>query len=138
MNSTVPEKQPEVAIVGERARVRGSFKSEGTLIVEGEFDGSIQCPRLVVLEGGRVDGFVEVRDAEIWGMIGGFARVFRMVCRRTARVVGCVMVQSAALEPGVVLEGAIVFEKPEGDGDEKEESREREPRFFEEESPSGN
>lgn len=136
MSLTVPESSLEVAIVGGHAKVRGSFRSDGTLIVEGEFNGSIQCPRLVVMEGGEVRGFVEVENAEVWGTVDGFARAGKMVCRRTARVLGCVMVRSAALEPGVVLEGAIVFAKPEGDEDEEKEGSEREPRFLEEE-PSG-
>lgn len=137
MSSTVPENVPEVAIVGAHAKIRGSFASNGTLIVEGVFSGSIQCPRLVVMEKGEVTGFVQVDNAEVWGTVGGFTRAGKMVCRKTARLVGCVMVQSVALEPGMVLEGAIVFARPEGDEDEGKEGRERESRFLEEEPPGG-
>ncbi|MCX7730979.1 MAG: polymer-forming cytoskeletal protein [Candidatus Caldatribacterium sp.] len=138
MSSTVPENTPEVAIVGEWARIRGSFTSNGTLIVEGILNGSVRCPRLVVMEKGEVTGFIQVGDAEVWGTVGGFARAGKMVCRRTARLLGCVMVQSVALEPGVVVEGTIVFTKPEGDDDEGKEGRERESRLLEEEPSSGN
>lgn len=138
MNSTVPEgSTPEVAIVGGHARVQGSFISGGTLIVEGEFSGSVQCPHLVIMERGKVEGFVEVQDAEVWGVVGGFAKAGKMVCRRTSRVVGCVMVRSVALEPGMILEGTIIFERPEENEREREESRERESRFLKEESPGG-
>lgn len=136
MNSTALENVPDVAIVGEHAKVQGSFSSGGTLIVEGVFSGSIRCPHLVVMERGEVTGFVEVHNAEVWGTVGGFTKAQKMVCRRTSRVLGCMMVRSVALEPGMVLQGSIVFVKPEGDDDEGKESREREPRVLEEE-PSG-
>lgn len=138
MSSTVPENVLEVAIVGEHAKVRGSFRSGGTLIVEGEFDGLIQCPHLVVMKGGEVSGFVEAEDVEVWGTVEGFAKAGKMVCRKTARVLGCVMVRSAALEPGMVLEGAIVFARSEGDEDERKEGCERESGFLEEEPSGGN
>ncbi|MEN3202339.1 MAG: polymer-forming cytoskeletal protein [Atribacterota bacterium] len=136
MSSTVLENTPEVAIVGEHAKVRGSFVSNGTLIVEGVFNGSIQCPRLIVMERGEVAGLVQADDVEVWGTVEGFTRAGKIVCRKTARVLGCVMVQSAALEPGVVLEGAIVFVKSEGDENEGEKGRECESGFLKEE-PSG-
>lgn len=138
MSLTAPENTSEVAIVGEHAKVQGSFVSNGTLIVEGVFNGSIRCPRLVVMERGEVAGLVQVDDAEVWGTVGGFTRAGKIICRRTARVLGCVMVQSAALEPGMVLEGAIVFVKSEGDENEGEKGRECEPGFLKEEPSGGN
>lgn len=132
MSSTVNSNK--VAIIGGHSRVRGDFTSTGTLIVLGEFNGFVQCSHLVVMEAGRVEGFIEVQNVEVWGKVDGFARVGKMVCRRTSHLSGCVMARSIALEPGMTLEGAIVFERIGDEEDEGKESGERKPGVVEAES----
>ncbi|MGQ9623446.1 MAG: bactofilin family protein [Candidatus Caldatribacteriaceae bacterium] len=132
MSSTVNNSR--VAIIGGHSKARGDFTSAGTLIVLGEFNGFVQCSHLMVMEGGKVEGFIEVQSVEVWGRVGGFARVEKMVCRGTSCLSGCVMAKSIALEPGVVLEGAIVFERIGDEEDEGKESGERKPGVVEAES----
>ena len=59
---------------------------------------------------------------EVWGEVNGFSRVKKVICRKTSRIGGCIMGGGIALEPGVVIEGALAFEKAEDVENEGKES----------------
>ena len=121
MSSTRNEEQ-ELAIVGGQSKIRGSFQGGNFLIVEGEFAGSIQCQELVITRRGKIEAWVEVENMEVWGEVNGFSRVKKVICRKTSRIGGCIMGGGIALEPGVVIEGALAFEKAEDVENEGKES----------------
>jgi len=135
MNST-NHNQEEVAVIGSNARANGRLEAQGLLIVEGEFVGSIRCPHLLVTRGGKVSGSVEAQELEVWGDISGFLRVQKMICRKASRIGGCVLVRSIALEPGVLVEGFLTFQKIEDERNEGKESGEHQSGFLKEE-PQG-
>ncbi|MGQ9473633.1 MAG: bactofilin family protein [Candidatus Caldatribacteriaceae bacterium] len=133
MNST-NRSQEEVAVIGNHAKVNGRLESQGLLIVEGEFVGSIHCSHLLVTKDGKVNGSIEVGELEVWGNVNGFLKVQKMVCRKTSRIEGCILVKSIALEPGTLLEGFLTFQRIEDGQNERKESGEHQSRFLKEES----
>ena len=121
MSSTKNEEQ-QLAIVGGQSKISGSFQGGDFLIVEGEFTGLIQCRELVVTRKGKIEAWVEVENMEVWGEVNGFSRVKKVICRKTSRIGSCIMGGGIALEPGVVIEGALAFEKAEDVENEGKES----------------
>jgi len=121
----MPRDDLEIAVVGESAKLKGQLETPNLLIIEGEFSGSIRCPYLVVTRGGRVNGWVEVEEVEVWGNISGFVKVRRMVCRNASRIGGCILVRSVALEPGALVEGFLTFQRSEEERDERKTGSER-------------
>lgn len=132
--SSTNHNQEEVAVIGSNARANGQLETPGLLIVEGEFVGSIRCPQLLITKGGRVAGSVEVQELEVWGDVSGFLKVQRMICRKASRIGGCVLVKNIALEPGVLMEGFLTFQRIEDERDERKESGEHQPGFLPKES----
>ena len=56
--------------------IEGNLKCEGTLVIEGNFFGTIEgCEKLVVGENGTVDGNMDVKNALVFGQIDGIVRV---------------------------------------------------------------
>ena len=56
--------------------IEGNLKCEGTLVIEGDFFGTVQgCHKLVIGENGTVNGTVDVTNAMVFGGVNGEVQV---------------------------------------------------------------
>lgn len=94
-------------LIGVGSSVRGTLMVQGTLRIEGEFEGDIlNCERLEVGEHGLMRADVEVKEAVVYGRIVGNIRALGTVELKTgSRLEGDVGALSVVMEPGVYFSG---------------------------------
>lgn len=99
-------------------RFVGDVRGEGTLMCEGEIEGTIEVDGLVqILPGGKVRGCVRASEAEIAGTVeGDVATRGRLKLQATCRVEGDVVTPNLVVEPGAILQGQVnaATERAEG------------------------
>jgi len=108
-----------VAFLGNQSQIEGTIQAEGILLVQGKWEGEINCHQLVVTREGRVEGKIFCQLLEIWGAVEGFSRATKTVIQPSARFRGCLMAEGISIAPGAILEGAIIFphlDEEEDDG----------------------
>jgi cytoskeletal protein CcmA (bactofilin family) len=94
-------------MIGVGSSVRGTLMVQGTLRIEGEFEGDIlNCARLEVGEHGLMRADVEVKEAVIYGRIIGNIRALGTVeLKAGSRLEGDVAALSVVMEQGVYFSG---------------------------------
>jgi cytoskeletal protein CcmA (bactofilin family) len=85
--------------------IQGDLKSAGDLQVEGIVIGDIEAGRLVIAEGGKVNGNVAAQNVRICGALNGAVRSAMVTLTATARVLGDVHHELLSIETGGQLEG---------------------------------
>lgn len=106
-----PEEQAPNTIIGVGSTLRGTLMVEGTLRVEGEFDGDLlNCQRLEVGPHGCVRVDVHVHDAYIEGqMQGSLQAEGRVVLMTGSRMHGDLTCRGVVIEDGVHFTGRCVM-----------------------------
>jgi len=85
--------------------IEGNFKTGGDMQVEGQITGQIEAGRLVLAEGGVINGNVTADHARICGTLNGGIQGGTITLTATARVTGDVQHDVLAIEAGGLLEG---------------------------------
>lgn len=98
---------PPNTLIGVGASFRGTLMVQGTLRIEGEFEGDIlNCERIEVAEHGVMRSDVEVKSAIIHGRVHGNVRALGVIeMKAGSRVEGDVTAASVVMEPGVFFTG---------------------------------
>lgn len=106
----VEESAPNT-VIGVGSTLRGTLMVEGTLRVEGEFDGDLlNCDRLEVGPHGTVRVDVQVRDAFIEGQMNGSIQAEgRVVLLTGARMDGDLTCRRVVIEDGVHFTGRCLM-----------------------------
>ena len=107
----VVEESAPNTVIGVGSTLRGTLMVEGTLRVEGEFDGDLlNCDRLEVGPHGTVRVDVHVRDAYIEGQMHGSVQAEgRVVLLSGARVDGDLTCRRVIIEDGVHFTGRCLM-----------------------------
>lgn len=104
--------------LGRGARVRGRVHGDGDLRVEGHVEGDVTVSgRLVIEEGGAIEGDVGAGSLEIGGSLtGDVASHGPVAIRATAQVEGNLGAAEVTLDEGAAFHGRIEaeFELPAG------------------------
>ncbi len=108
--STDSEEDDEIVAnchIGVGSNFRGTLMVEGTLLVDGEFEGDIlNCDRIVVGPYGHVRADVHVREAVVAGVFdGGIQAEERIVLMSGARVRGDLTSHAVMIDEGVRFSG---------------------------------
>jgi cytoskeletal protein CcmA (bactofilin family) len=108
---TSAEEPAPNTIIGVGSTLRGTLMVEGTLRVEGEFDGDLlNCDRLEVGPHGCVRVDVQVRDAFIEGqMEGSIQAEGRVLLMTGARMNGDLTCRRVVIEDGVHFTGRCIM-----------------------------
>lgn len=108
---TVQDEPGPNTIIGVGSSLRGTLMVEGTLRVDGEFDGDLlNCERLEVGPHGSVRVDVHVRDAFLEGqMHGSIQAEGRVVLLPGARMHGDLTCRHVVIEDGVHFTGRCVM-----------------------------
>jgi cytoskeletal protein CcmA (bactofilin family) len=85
--------------------VDGNLKTAGDVQVEGIVNGQIEAGRLVIAEGGVVNGNVIGETVRISGTLNGNINGGMVTLANTAKVIGDVLHDLVAIETGGLLEG---------------------------------
>jgi cytoskeletal protein CcmA (bactofilin family) len=97
--------------IGVGSNFRGTLMIEGTLLVDGEFEGDIlNCECIVVGPYGHVRADVHVREAIVAGVFdGGIQAEERILLLSGARVKGDLTSHAIVMEEGVRFSGSCVM-----------------------------
>ena len=97
------------ALLGRGCRFEGKLTFEGTVQIEGEFIGDIDSPgHLIVSEGARIEGSLNVASADISGDVHAkITTAGALELRSTAKVVGELTVAALVIERGARFEGQV-------------------------------
>ena len=94
-------------VLGEGAAFSGTMRVEGSLVIHGEFEGTITCTEsLVVGRTGRLKAEIDVQSASIGGRVEG--RVFakeRVELQTGSHFLGDVHSRSFVIQDGVFFQG---------------------------------
>jgi len=94
-------------IIGEGTTLKGDVKVEGSIQVDGEFEGTIDATdTLVIGESGKVDGDATVANAAIGGrMYGNVFASGKIELQRGSQLLGDIKTRGLVIEDGVVFQG---------------------------------
>ena len=108
------------SILGEGSSFKGNVRIEGSMRVDGEFEGNLTVTdSLVVGKSGTVKAEVEVGEAIVAGRVLGRIRASDRVELQTgSRMEGDVYTQSFMIEDGVFFRGSCHMGKEEERGEE--------------------
>jgi cytoskeletal protein CcmA (bactofilin family) len=101
----VPKASGVPSIISAEMTIRGDLKSPGDLQIEGAVMGEIEVGKLVIAEGGRVEGNITAQNVKICGALHGSVRASMVTLTATARVIGDIHHELLAIETGGQLEG---------------------------------
>jgi cytoskeletal protein CcmA (bactofilin family) len=93
--------------IGEGTTLKGDVKVEGSIQVDGEFEGTIDATdTLVIGENGKVDGDATVANAVIGGrMYGNVFASGKIELQRGSQLLGDIKTRGLVIEDGVVFQG---------------------------------
>jgi cytoskeletal protein CcmA (bactofilin family) len=104
------------SIIGKGCKVNGTVDvGEGTLRIDGEFDGTVNCPdTLVIGKDGRVKADIQVKSAVIGGtLVGNIDAKEKIELQAGSHVEGDIKTRRLVIDEGVFFEGSCKM-SPEG------------------------
>jgi cytoskeletal protein CcmA (bactofilin family) len=106
------------AVLGRGSVFEGKLAFEGTVHINGSFTGEIHSKdTLVIGEGARVEGDIDVGTIIINGEVTGHIRARQLIeMHAPARVKGTIITPSLVIDRGVVFEGTSRMENLESPG----------------------
>jgi len=97
------------SIIGKGCKVKGTVEvKDGTLRIDGEFDGTITCPdTLVIGKGGKVKAEITVKNAVVGGLVtGNINAKDKIELQSGSRLQGDIKTSRLVIDEGVFFEGA--------------------------------
>ena len=104
------------SIIGKGCKINGTIEvKEGTLRIDGEFEGTVTCPdTLIIGKEGRVKADVKVKNAVIGGSItGNIDAKDKIELQAGSKVEGDIKTSRLVIDDNVFFEGACKM-SPEG------------------------
>jgi cytoskeletal protein CcmA (bactofilin family) len=104
------QQQPQVAprtVISREANFNGNFRSDTDLLVEGTFEGEIDCKgTVIVAEGANISATVRARNAVVAGSANGdFSCDERLTIQATGEMRGKAQAATLVVEEGAFFEG---------------------------------
>lgn len=99
-------------IIAENSSLKGDVVSAGTLHVDGNIDGDVNCDELIVGLKGTINGSVNAQSIYLYGSLNGEVCTDSFFIAQTAHLVGDIKHNSIAIEPGAYIEGHCIKNKP--------------------------
>ena len=94
-------------ILGQGCKFKGEIELKGTIRVDGEFEGKVECPdTLIIGKSGVVKANVEVKNAIIGGkLIGNIKATNKIELQTGSHVQGDIETVRLVIDEGVFFEG---------------------------------
>ena len=96
------------SILGPGCKVKGNIELQGTIRIDGEFEGDIKCPdTLIIGKSGVVKANVDVKNAVIGGkMLGNIQANNKIELQTGSHVEGDIQTARLVIDEGVFFEGS--------------------------------
>lgn len=118
------------SMLGTGCKVKGTIELQGTIRVDGEFDGEIKCPdTLIIGKSGIVRANVTVKNAVIGGkLLGNIQASNKIELQTGSHVEGDIQTARLVIDEGVFFEGSCKMgQSPGGVKPAMEKDLKREP-----------
>jgi len=95
------------SILGQGCKVKGDIELKGTIRIDGEFDGKIECPdTLIIGKSGVVKADINVKNAIIGGkIVGNIVATNKIELQTGSHVEGDIATARLVIDEGVFFEG---------------------------------
>ncbi|HET6348786.1 MAG TPA: polymer-forming cytoskeletal protein [Candidatus Krumholzibacteria bacterium] len=95
------------SMLGQGCKIKGDIELQGTMRIDGQFEGSISCPdTLIIGKSGVVKAEVKVKNAVIGGkLIGNIAAANKIELQSGSHVEGDIQTARLVIDEGVFFEG---------------------------------
>lgn len=93
------------SIISRDLKIKGDLMCKGDIQIDGEVEGDIQGRSITVGEGADVRGTISSDSIRICGSVNGQLKGQSVILAKTAKLVGDVVHQTLAVEPGAFFEG---------------------------------
>ncbi len=113
---SIPGEGKMNSIIGKGCKINGTVTiSEGTMRIDGEFEGNITCPdTLVIGKDGRVKAEIKVKSAVVGGtVVGNIEAKEKIELQAGSRLEGDIKTSRLVIDEGVFFEGNCKM-SPEG------------------------
>jgi cytoskeletal protein CcmA (bactofilin family) len=93
------------SIISRDLKIKGDLVCSGDIQIDGEVEGDVQGRSITVGEGADVRGTISSDSIRICGSVNGQLKGQSVVLAKTAKLIGDVVHQTLAVEPGAFFEG---------------------------------
>jgi len=95
------------SMLGQGCKIKGDIELQGTMRIDGQFEGSISCPdTLIIGKSGIVKAEVKVKNAVIGGkLIGNISAANKIELQSGSHVEGDITTARLVIDEGVFFEG---------------------------------
>ena len=130
-NDSVKKSIPSSAainMIGDGTTITGDIKSKGDIRVDGSLKGSIETEgKVVVGQGGVVEGDVVCKDADVAGVLKAKITVSQLLSlKSSAKLNGDIVTNKLSIEPGATFTGSCSMGAVIKDIKDLEQSEKRE------------
>ena len=93
------------SIISRDLKIKGDLICNGDIQIDGEVEGDVQGRSITVGEGADVRGTISSDNIRVCGSVNGQLKGQSVILAKTAKLIGDVVHQSLAVEPGAFFEG---------------------------------
>jgi cytoskeletal protein CcmA (bactofilin family) len=113
VQSAAPAPARTASLIAKDVRIVGDIFGEGELQIDGMVKGQVRAGRVIVGDGGYVEGQVQAQLAEVRGKVLGTVTARQVRLYGTAQVEGDITHEQLAMETGAQFVGRSVKHRPE-------------------------
>ena len=96
---------PTQSIISHDLKIKGDLICNGDIQIDGAVEGDVQSRSITIGEGADIRGTISGDNIRVCGSVSGQVKGDSVVLTKTAKVIGDVMHQTLAIEPGAFFEG---------------------------------
>jgi cytoskeletal protein CcmA (bactofilin family) len=93
------------SIISRDLKIKGDLICNGDIQIDGEVEGDVQSRSITIGEGADVRGSISSDSIRVCGSVNGQVKGQSVVLAKTAKLIGDVVHQTLAVEPGAFFEG---------------------------------
>lgn len=93
------------SIISRDLKIKGDLICDGDIQIDGAVEGDVQSRSITIGEGADIRGTISGDNIRVCGSVNGQVKGNSVVLAKTAKVIGDVMHQTLAIEPGAFFEG---------------------------------
>lgn len=101
------EKEVISSIIDARMTMKGELIFEGKARIDGAVEGNIKGEHLILSEGGKIKGDIQVSSFVCHGTLEGNVKASMVTARKTCQMHGLIESNSLSVEPGAGLSGEV-------------------------------
>ena len=98
-------RSPTQSIISRDLKIKGDLICNGDIQIDGVVEGDVQSRAITIGEGAEIRGTISGDNIRVCGSVNGQVKGNSVVLAKTAKVIGDVMHQTLAIEPGAFFEG---------------------------------